>query len=924
MNRILTCLFLNIMCITFAAADDGSISGLIKDAQSQAAAAGVIVKIQNSNRSTIADGAGHFIFENVASGNHYLVFIKTGYYSLIIPDVKVESGRISELTVDLYPGDEREYLFLEIGGIHVTANRDLLPEEPETIHRISSGEIEHMQANSLTDVLDMIPGNERRNDFGLQRKPAISLRGFDNPEYEQGAMFGTKIIVDDVPLSNNAGLQSGVGVGYGFKVPAMGGSQYDLREIVAENIEKVEVHSGASSVEYGDHSNGLILVRTKNKGQASRLKLKNNPDTREANFMGSVGFYDTNLLYNFNYGYSERDIRVSGDEYHRLAVDVKTSNHFWNNDLFFNQNLKYSRIIEEDNDTSDPFSTKAFNRDQHFTYSQLFEYNRNQAINIYWRNYLDFKQRNSWSRRMESTDLGIWSDRTEAGTREGILGAPIYFSEVWTRGREWSYGSKLKAERKMFTANILHRLLMGGEFQADDNNGSGKSFDVLNPPGGRSGHRPRSFDAIPGMKQFALFAEDRLTGEWPLPFTLDLGFRLDSYNPQGLRLSNLFKNKDFFLAKQGTFFNPRLGLRLKLADNTQLRFIFSKSSKIPSLAAIYTDKFYLDILEDAVRPSFENAGDTIKLVSTYVYDRSAPRLKGYQSTKYEAAVDQQLMNVRLSLVGYVQQEKRLPREVTIPYQYTRYEWPHWPDSSNRKLIESLLLTSNDYKVYRNLQWTKSSGLEFTLETRRLATINMRFRINAAFNFRKYGSEPYPLYAGNTRRLQAGDTLTTGWVVPENMEIIPYYRPVSAWRQRMVINYSADYIAKALGIWLTFKAQQVLLDKSLDADSPKLSADGYYHSGQHIAIDDATSALMQLDRSVNPLDVTVDKSKPDNEWLFGITVSKSLFKGAEVSLFVENIFNDRAYYKNRLEQYSARNPEIFWGIAFSSKLDGIFE
>jgi len=58
-------------------------------------------------------------------------------------------------------------------------------------------------------------------------------------------------------------------------------------------------------------------------------------------------------------------------------------------------------------------------------------------------------------------------------------------------------------------------------------------------------------------------------------------------------------------------------------------------------------------------------------------------------------------------------------------------------------------------------------------------------------------------------------------------------------------------------------------------------------------------------------------------MFSLVASKSLFKGAEVSLFVENIFNDRAYYLNREGLYSSRNHEIFWGIAFSSKIDDLF-
>ncbi|MCD4691417.1 MAG: hypothetical protein K8R79_00765, partial [Calditrichales bacterium] len=62
---------------------------------------------------------------------------------------------------------------------------------------------------------------------------------------------------------------------------------------------------------------------------------------------------------------------------------------------------------------------------------------------------------------------------------------------------------------------------------------------------------------------------------------------------------------------------------------------------------------------------------------------------------------------------------------------------------------------------------------------------------------------------------------------------------------------------------------------------------------------------------------------NDNWLFSIVASKSLFKGAEISIFVENILNDRAYYIDRDEYYRSRNPEIFWGIAFSSKLDDLF-
>ena len=63
--------------------------------------------------------------------------------------------------------------------------------------------------------------------------------------------------------------------------------------------------------------------------------------------------------------------------------------------------------------------------------------------------------------------------------------------------------------------------------------------------------------------------------------------------------------------------------------------------------------------------------------------------------------------------------------------------------------------------------------------------------------------------------------------------------------------------------------------------------------------------------------------PNNKWIFSTVVSKQLSKRTEVSIFVENIFNDRADYRDNSGSYVYRNPEIFWGLTFSSMLDNIF-
>jgi len=69
-----------------------------------------------------------------------------------------------------------------------------------------------------------------------------------------------------------------------------------------------------------------------------------------------------------------------------------------------------------------------------------------------------------------------------------------------------------------------------------------------------------------------------------------------------------------------------------------------------------------------------------------------------------------------------------------------------------------------------------------------------------------------------------------------------------------------------------------------------------------------------------------KLKP-NKWLFNLNISKSLFKGAEVSFYVNNFLDDDAVFRywsapTRLSE-EIRNPSLSYGIEFSMILDNFF-
>jgi hypothetical protein len=91
----------------------------------------------------------------------------------------------------------------------------------------------------------------------------------------------------------------------------------------------------------------------------------------------------------------------------------------------------------------------------------------------------------------------------------------------------------------------------------------------------------------------------------------------------------------------------------------------------------------LDVYEDAVI-THNSENDTIPLMTTYIFDRTAKYLKGYQSTKFEVGFDQTFSDMAFSVVGYYIQTDHIPLSIHYPYQYTRYRWHGWPQATSKE------------------------------------------------------------------------------------------------------------------------------------------------------------------------------------------------------------------------------------------------
>jgi hypothetical protein len=886
-----------------AAARKGRLAGKVIDNITKKPIAEAIVAIQGTTISTMTDKDGKFQLD-LEAGKYNITIFKDGYYSTNYMDIEVEAGKITTYGCECVPGDPTQNLFFSIAGINVLDKRELLPEKIETTHEISGAEIEHNLSSSLGDVLELVPGVERTAPPGLSRETNVGLRGAT----DMTDLFGTKIMVDDITISNNANLQSGTGTSYGATGTSAGG-QIDLRTIPADNIENVEVITGVPSVEYGDVTTGIVKVRTKMGRQPNRLKLKSNPDTKEANLNGGIVVKGTGISYNANVGYSERDIRRDGDEYYRYAGRLNFRNKLLEDAMDMTNMFGYRGVKDEQNvDVNDPLSIETYNRDKTYTYGNTIDYKPSSDTKLEWRGSLTYTNRDSYQQKLVGSDVRILTDAEEEGTFPGVFGAGAYLSKIWTKGKEWNVGAKLSFRWNFSTYRFDHEMLLGGEYTYDNNTGQGKIFDPFFPPYGNPGQRPLPFDYAPALQTASLYFEDELKGSlWFRQWSLIFGARYEMYTPTGINWSGVFGSDPFVETKNGAYLNPRLRFRFDFTQDTRIRLSWGKSSKMPSMTNIYQGPMYLDIVEENFTPP-----DSVPLVSTYIFDYDNTYMKGYQSTKMEASLDKKFGAVALILTGFYDESTSIPRRISDPITIYRYRWEDYPDYSSRTPIDTIY-TDNEtgHGFYRPAGYTKRYGGEFQLITKRIEKISTVFRVDGSFYRSRSGADG--TYMSSPRH---NDVL--------DRTIYPYFTYTEGWRQKMIVNYRADWLIKRIGMWLTLHVQQTLFDHRQSVVDPVAYASAYYDplTGETVKITPEESTALGLDRVYDDLDLSVRKV-PNDRLLFNVNISKSLGRGAEVSMFVHNFFDDPAFYLNEYGSYVSRNHDIFYGLEFSVILDNLF-
>jgi len=176
----------------------------------------------------------------------------------------------------------------------VTATRDKqeIRKAPANVTVITAEEISNTGATNLPQLLEFVEGAQLRSYSGNPAQALIDLRGFggDNP-------FGKTLILLDGRRLNRPDM-----------------SPASLMQIPLNNIEKIEIIRGASSVLYGDAAiGGVINIITKRGKGAPKINSaitagSNNFHDEKIGVAGSVDkfSYTINGANQFTFGYRDR------------------------------------------------------------------------------------------------------------------------------------------------------------------------------------------------------------------------------------------------------------------------------------------------------------------------------------------------------------------------------------------------------------------------------------------------------------------------------------------------------------------------------------------------------------------------------------------------------------------------------------------
>lgn len=498
--------------------------------------------------------------------------------------------------------------------------------------------LDHLQATSLKDILQLLPGGVSMKNPSLTSPGQFKVRTLAS---DDNATFGAAIIINGMPVSTNANMNTGLGL----SSISFGNSGADLRSIATDDIESVEIIRGVASAEYGDVSSGVMIVNKRIGVSDLNMKARIMPGIMQLHAGKGFDIKSAGSLnISADYARGTSDPRFLTDKYNRGILSLAHRKTLLDKTWTLTTNIDLSYTGEwKGADPDEPEAMKKFfsSRDAfslRLSHNGMLKLDKALARTLKYDVALSLSSDRIFNDRLVSVGSGAILDATKDGMYEGTPYPSSYETLSGTKSNPVMYWAKFSDLFYLNVGNMSNRFNVGTEWKIEGNRGIGQ-YDKTLKFKAFAQDRIRRFCDIPYMNQISAYVEDNVGltfSERRYPnITGQVGVRWTVVQP--------WRNERMMAL------SPRLNIAVNPERYLSLRLGYGISEKVPSLQDLYPSPDYYDFYNMSV----SDGQKSYYLYSTRVFDNKPVSIKTMRGTKYELGFDVRLDNgMSFSVVGY--------------------------------------------------------------------------------------------------------------------------------------------------------------------------------------------------------------------------------------------------------------------------------
>lgn len=708
LTKALIPIFVLLFVSITAQAQSLSLKGKVFDSKTKAPLYYTVVNLKGTHVYDLTKEDGSFSLNEIKKGK-YTMFISVLGYQAQEKEIDVQTSQ-NDIKIYLNPSS------LDLEEVTVTAQASQ-SKSGSTTYKIGSQAIQQVQPISVSDILQLIPGNQV-GATNLAQVSQVNLRSAGGNNDINS--FGTAVIIDGNQLSNDANMQA-----FNTAISDAGGNNVanqgvDLRDIPASNIESVEVVSGVASAKYGNITSGAVLIKRKAGYTPWRASFNSNPTSYQGGInkgfkLNKGGF----LNADFDYTYANNSATSRRNFYQRVNTGLRWTKEF-SKKLSWSNNLALSYSLSFDGQRKDPDETVVVSDTEYK--NQSYRLSNNGSLNIFGRtNYsisVNYTDQYSKKNLLSAGPIPI-IESLEEGTYYTSY-TPISFNQITELyGAPVNINGRFDTEQIFTIGKLKHNTNIGLEYSFNKNFGKGKVLDedgqTANMTG--PGSRETDFYNVPASQIYSAYFQDDINySRAKSNYLLKLGARYD------------------YMIEKYHLFSPRVSLSAKYFDKFRVRAAYGLSYKAPSMLQLNPAPAYFDILN--LNHYANDEARRLAVVTTYIHQPENGHLKPSKGETFEGGIDfeHKAWNFRLTVF-----QKKISNGITSSNVLKSFEKEIWEVKEEYPDQQPLvgpsgnsIYISRPMSTYLNAFESKTTGLELSAQFPKINATNTKFSLSGSY------------------------------------------------------------------------------------------------------------------------------------------------------------------------------------------------